>query len=109
MTPPLLETPESHWFALLQAARTIRSEADSSAALVGLAAHHIARGETQEGADLLAWVLRTPFCSGEMREAAQEMWDDLASWICPRVLLDAADFAHYATLDDLYEYVSLPL
>ena len=104
-----LSTPESQWLALLQAARIIDSVADCLAALVGWAAHSIARGETQEGADVLAWVLRQPSVSDETREMAQDLWDELAARICPRVLLDAADFAAYATLDDLCEYVTLPL
>jgi len=104
-----LSTPESHWHALLRAARAVDAVADCLAALTGLAAHSIARGETQEGADVLAWVLRQPALSDETREIAQDLWDELAARMCPRVLLDAADFAAYATLDDLCEYVTLPL
>lgn len=108
VTSPLA-TPETHWSALLQAARAINAPADSLAALVGLAAHWIARGETQEAADVLAWVLRQPALSTTTQESAQDLWDELATWICPRVLLDAADFAQYATFDDICEYVTLPL
>lgn len=104
-----LDTPEPHWLALLHAARAIDSQTDCLDALVGLAAHWIARGETQEGADVLAWVLRQESLSDITRETAQMLWDELAAWICPRVLLDAADFAQYATFDDICEYVSLPL
>ena len=104
-----LDTPETHWFALLQAARAIDATADSLAALVGLAAHWIERGETQEAADILAWVLRHLSLSDTARDAAQSLWDGLATWICPRVLLDAADFAQYATFDDICEYITLPL
>ena len=104
-----LDTPETHWHALLQAARAINAQADCLAALVGLAAHWIARGETQEGADVLAWVLQQASISAMTQEIAQSLWDDLATWICPRVLLDASDFARYATFDDICEYVTLPL
>jgi hypothetical protein len=107
MTP--LETPETHWFALLQAARAINAPADCLAALVGLSAHWIARGETQEAADVLAWVLHQPALSADAQETAQALWDELATWICPRLLLDAADFAQYATFDDICEYITLPL
>lgn len=107
--PSPLDTPETHWFALLQAARAIDAPTDCLAALVGLAAHWIARGETQEGADVLAWVLRHPSLSAMTQESAQTLWDELATWICPRVLLDAADFAKYATFEDICEYVTLPL
>jgi len=107
LTP--LSTPESHWYTLLQAARTINARADCLAAFVGLAAHSIARGETQEGADILSWVLRQSFLSFTTRDNAQMLWDDLAAWICPRVLLDAEDFASKATFDDICEYVALPL
>jgi hypothetical protein len=104
-----LSIPESHWFALLQASCVFEARADSLAAFVGIAAYNISRGETQEGADVLAWVMRQPLLSTETHEMAHILWDDLATWICPRVLLDAADFAQYATFDDLYEYVMLPL
>ena len=105
----LLDTPETHWFALLQASRAIDAASDCLAALVGLSAHWIARGETQEGADVLAWVLRHPDMSVSTQEIAQSLWDELATWICPRVLLDASEFARYATFDDICEYVTLPL
>lgn len=107
MTP--LETPETQWLTLLQATRTIDAPTDCLAALIGLAAHWIARGETQEGADVLAWVLRHPSLSTTAQETAQNLWDDIIAWICPRVLLDATEFARYATFDDICEYITLPL
>ncbi len=104
-----LSTPESHWHTLLHAARAIDAQADCLAALIGLSAHSLARGETQEGADILAWVLMQPALSPTAQDDAQTLWEGLATWICPRVLLDAQDFANNATFDDLCEYVALPL
>ncbi len=96
---------EKDWLLMLQAAQSIQARAESLEALVGLAAVYIERGETQEGADVLAFVLRCPDAPDDILQRAQDTWDDLARYICPRVLLDAEDFASKATFADVLEYV----
>lgn len=70
-----------------------------------LAQSYIARGWTQEGADILAYLLRSDAIPDESRQTALELWEDLERWICPRVLVDAEDFANKATFTDLLDYV----
>ena len=87
----------------LKAAVAVNAHQEVLAALLSLATCYIERGWTQEGADILAYLLHHE-PDAELREGAQDAWDDLARWICPRVLLDAEDFGSKATLDDLIEY-----
>lgn len=96
---------EKEWLLMLRAAESICARAESLDVLVGLAALYIERGETQEGADVLAFVLRCPDAAADTLQRAQDAWEDLARYICPRVLLDAEDFASKATFADVVEYV----
>lgn len=74
-------------------------------ALVQMASLYIQRGLTQEGADILAFVLCCENLPDDIEEHADDLWEDLARWICPRVLLDAEDFGKKAYLEDVIEYV----
>lgn len=96
---------ERDYLAAIRAAHSIGASGEVLDALVGLADVYIERGETQEGADVLAYVLRQAQAAPATRAHAQESWDTLETYICPRVLLDAADFASKAALSDLIEYV----
>ena len=87
----------------IKAAKSLNETDDILDALTQLAAAYIVRGDTQEGADILAYVLRCD-APADVLDHAQTLWDDLARHICPRVLLDAADFGSKATLDDVIEY-----
>jgi len=96
---------ERNWLLILRAADEMNARIESLDAMTNLAQVYIERGETQEGADVLAFVLRCPDTAPDTAERAQQAWDDLACYICPRVLLDAEDFASKATYADLLEYV----
>lgn len=96
---------EREWLLILRAAEGLNARAEALDAMTNLARVYIERGETQEGADVLAFVQRCPDAADDTRERAQDAWDDLARYICPRVLLDAEDFASKATYADLLEYI----
>lgn len=89
----------------LKAAHALGAIHEILATMTDIAAQYNAQGLTQEGADILAFVLRNPYTPEDILEAAEDHWDDLASWICPRVLVDAEDFGSKATLDDVIEYI----
>jgi len=91
--------------AEIRAALSLDAEAALLDAMIAWAALMIERGMTQEGADVLAWVLRQTALPSDAREQAEEIWEELAAYICPRVLLDAQDFAAAAEQADLIEYI----
>ena len=84
---------------------SIDAVTDALDAMVQLAAIWIERGETQEGSDILAFVMRDSRVAQDTFDMAQDEWDDLATYACPRVLVDAEDFGKKATLDDVIEYI----
>ena len=89
----------------IQAAQAIEATHEILDALTQLAGIYIERGETQEGADVLAFVMRCDDMPDDVYDLADEHWEDLARYICPRVLLDAEDFGSKATLADVIAYV----
>lgn len=72
---------------------------------VQVASVYIARGLTQEGADILAYILKLEDVPNDILDSAEELWDDLARWICPRVLLDAETFGKKAYFEDVVDYI----
>lgn len=99
---------EEDLLASIRAAQAVEARAEVLDAMTQLAAVQIAAGQTQEGADVLAYVRRCPQALPDTREQAEEHWEALACYACPRVLLDAEDFARKATYADVLEYVLLP-
>lgn len=91
----------------IKAALAIEATHEVFDSLVYLAAVYIEEGQSQEGADVLAYVLRRKDIAEDILERAEEVWEDLACWVCPRVLLDAQDFGKKATFEDIVEYVFL--
>ena len=89
----------------IKAALSLEARNEILASLTQLAGVYIERGETQEGADVLAYILRRDDLSDDIYNLAQDLWDDMARYICPRVLLDAEDFGKKAYLKDVIEYV----
>ncbi len=96
---------EKQLLSALKGSLAIHSLPDSLDVMTQIAAVYIADGMTQESADVLACVLRHPATPDDVQERARDHWNDLECWICPRVLLDANDFASKATFDDLIEYI----
>lgn len=69
-------------------------------ALVGIAETFIERGDGERAADILALVLCYPM-SSDTRELAEDLFMDLESRLCPRVIYDARARCEEITLDDL--------
>jgi hypothetical protein len=92
---------------IMEALALARQQPDVQAvyrALLVWAAWQISVGNTQEGGDVLA------FLRGQPLEAAtaaltDELWEELVSRACPRVIFDAQDFGTKAALADVLEYV----
>lgn len=89
----------------LRAGLAIQARDDVLNSLVMIADEYIQQGLTQEGADVLAFVMRCQSVPEDIEEHALDLWEDLARWICPRVLLDAEEFGKKAYLEDVVEYV----
>jgi len=89
----------------LKASVAIQAENDALDLFVQIANVYIARGQTQEGADILAYILQRENSPDDIINSAEELWDDLARWICPRVLYDAEIFGRKAYFEDIVEYI----
>lgn len=89
----------------IRMALAIDAFTDALDAMTQLAGLWIERGDTQEGADLLAFVMRDKRTHPETYDKAEDFWDGLATYACPRVMVDAEDFGKKATFDDVVEYI----
>ena len=76
----------------LKASTALKNKVQTLDLFVQVAEVYIAQGLTQEGADVLAYVLQYEQTPDDIFDMAEDLWEDLACWICPRVLLDAAGF-----------------
>lgn len=74
-------------------------------AMIVFAATCLERDMTQTAADTLAFLLQDPGVSETVRDEAAEIFDDLESRICPRVILDARSFADGIDLLAMLEYL----
>lgn len=99
------EMTERQLLTALKGSLAIGSVPDALEVMTQIAAVYIGDGMTQEGADVLATVMRHPQVAEDTHEYALDQWEALECWICPRVLLDAEDFGKKATFDDLIEYI----
>lgn len=97
-------TPKDYLSAI-QAADSINAIHEIYDALVGLSACYMADGLTQEAADILAFVLLQADIAQDIHDTAEELFEDLESWICPRVIYDAKVFAREVDLEDIIWYV----
>lgn len=78
---------------------------DIDAALIAFAAACLERDMAQTAADTLAFLLQYPGVSASVRDEAVEIFDELESRICPRVILDARSFADGMDLSTMLEYL----
>ena len=85
------------------AAETRRQEV--YAAMLAFAAACLEGGLTQTAADTLAFLAQAPGLSARLRDEALEILDELASRICPRVILDARAFAEGMDLLTVLAYL----
>ena len=89
--------------ALTDAPRTRRQ--DVYAAMAVFAAACLEREMTQTAADTLAFLLQAPGVSASIRGEAAALFDDMDSRVCPRVILDARDFATGMDFLTMLEYL----
>ena len=75
------------------------------AALIALAQLMWEREQTQMAADALAFVLLQDDLSLELRELADGRFAEMESRVCPRIILDARQFAAEMDLQSTIEYV----
>ena len=98
-------TGEKEILSTIKAGMVIQARDEVLHSLVQMAGLYIESGLTQEGADVLAFIMRCEDIPDDIEESAIDLWEDLERWICPRVLLDAENFAKKAYLEDVVEYV----
>lgn len=96
---------EKDILSAIKAGLAIQARDEILDAFVQMAGLYIERGLTQEGADVLAFVMRCEAIPEDIEDSAIELWEGLESWICPRVLWDANDFGKKAYLEDVVEYI----
>ena len=89
----------------LKASTALKNKVQTLDLFVQVAEVYIAQGLTQEGADVLAYVLQYEQTPDDIFDMAEDLWEDLACWICPRVLLDAETFGKKAYFKDVVEYI----
>jgi len=90
---------------LIRASLTIGAFSDVLEHMTDMASLYIEDGLTQEGANLLTIVIKHPETPSYVMSQAEEHYDDLAAWICPRVLDDAQWYATHTRWDDIIESV----
>lgn len=73
--------------------------------MTALAEYCIEIGHTQAGADILAFVLSQSDADPLTLERAEERFAELESRICPRIILDAREFAADMDLMGMIHYL----
>lgn len=86
------------FIAVIRSAMAIDATAETLDALVGLALLDLNAGRSDEAAGLLAFALHHPDTPDEARNQAFDLFLDLETRICPRVILDASARAREANL-----------
>lgn len=74
-------------------------------AMIALSENYIEWGQTQIAADTLAFLLLQGDIDSDIFYRADVLFADLESRICPRVILDARDFAADMDLVSMLEYL----
>lgn len=74
-------------------------------AMIALAEDCSEIGHTQTACDILAFLLLQKELSGAAFARADELFAELESRVCPRVILDARDFAADLDLQGMVEYL----
>lgn len=97
--------PERDYRIALRAALAINAVGEALDAMTWLARHWLNRGSTQEGANLLAFVMNHPDVRYDTFDRADEMFLELEAQACPRVLLDAKEFVLGKSLAAMAAYV----
>ena len=74
-------------------------------AMIALAERCIELGHTQTGADILAFLLLQNHLDPDAEDQAEELFAELESRVCPRIMLDAREFAAGMDLSTMLEYL----
>lgn len=91
---------------VVRASRAIGANSDTLDGLANLASMIMEAGKTDEAAQILAFILNHPDVSAETYDKADDLFIDLESRICPRVIYDAKLSAVYQTMDSMITLAS---
>ena len=74
--------------------------------MLSAARRHWECGQAQVAADPLAFVLTQATLPGALRDQAESLFAELEGRICPRVIVDAREFAADMDLRAMIEYLN---
>lgn len=97
--------PEKEYRIALKASLAINAVGEALDAMTWLAQSWLQRGSTQEGANLLVFVMNHPDVRYDTFDRAEEIFLELEEKACPRVLLDAKEFVLSKSLATMAAYV----
>lgn len=97
--------PEKDYRIALKAALAINAVGEALDTMAWLAQRWLERGSTQEGANLLVFVMNHPDVRYDTFDRAEEIFLELETHACPRVLLDAKEFVLGKTLTTMATYI----
>lgn len=61
--------------------------------------------DLQTGADMLAYVIQHPDVADDTHERATDLFEELETYACPRVIHDAKQFARYVNDKEIISFV----
>ncbi|MBK9124735.1 MAG: hypothetical protein IPM16_16665 [Chloroflexi bacterium] len=93
----------------INAARAMGAVAEVYARMVDAAALMVARGLKGEAAGVLAYVMHQPDVPYDIYDRADDLWIDLESELCPRVISDAKAEATFMSLRGMIEQTAKAL
>ncbi len=99
------ELSEKDYRIALKAALAIEAHGDALDSLTSIAEHYLERGLTQEGANVLAFVLIHPDVLHDTFDRADDLFMRLEEHTCPRVIEDAKLFRLSRSLKMVAAYV----
>lgn len=97
--------PEKDYRIALKAALAINAVGEALDAITWVAQGWLQRGSMQEGANLLVFVMNHPDVRYDTFDRAEEMFLELESRACPRVLLDAKEFVLGKSVGTMATYI----
>lgn len=93
----------------INAARAMGALAEVYARMVDTATLMVARGLKGEAAGVLAYVMHQPDVPYDIYDRADDLWIELESELCPRVITDAKAEATFMSLRGMIEQVAKAL
>ncbi len=101
----MAELTEKDYMVALRAANAIDAAGEALDAITSIAGCYLNRGQTQEAANLLAFVVNHPDVLHDTFDRAEELFFDLEERMCPRVILDAKTFAVAKSINTVAQYI----